>query len=79
MCTYFLHNLQICLRNAVQNVLGEDNGDDNGDYVKNVMQMLHGAYNLQNWQETKESKELWKYLSSLDNEDITFKNLKSPL
>ena len=49
-----LHNLQTCLRNGVINVLGEGGTNENGEYVMNAMQMLHGAYNLQNWQETKE-------------------------
>ena len=49
--TCALHNLQTCLRNSVVNVLGEGGMKDKGEPLMNVMQMLHGAYNLQNWQE----------------------------
>ena len=50
-CT--LHNLQTALRNAVINVLG-DRGTIDGEHKLNMMQMLHGCYNLQNWHELKE-------------------------
>ena len=72
-CTCLLHNLQTCLRNSVQNFMGEGGVDDEGEYVRNVMQMLHGAYNLQNWQENDELKELWKYLAVLKDEEVRFK------
>ena len=77
VCTCSLHNLQTCLRNAVTNVLGEGGIDDNGNAVMNVMQMLHGKYNIQNWQENKELKELWTYLSDASNEK--FKRLEEPI
>ena len=54
-CT--LLNIQTALRNAVVNVLGEG-GSDDGEYRMNVMQLLHGAYNLQNWHEIEELKEI---------------------
>ena len=49
VATCALHNLQTCLRNAVVNVLGEGGMNDKGEPLMNVMQMLHGAYNLQKW------------------------------
>ena len=61
-CT--LHNIQTALRNAVVNVLGEGGTDDNGEYRMNVMQLLHGAYNIQNWHEGDELREIWKYVQT---------------
>ena len=40
------------------------------------MQILHGDYYLQNWQENDELKELWNYLSELEDDDIIFKKLE---
>ena len=54
-CT--LHNLQTGLHNTVINVLG-NGGMIDGDYKLNMMQMLHGCHNLQNWLEVKEMKEI---------------------
>ena len=72
-----MHNLQTCLRNAVVNVLGEGGMNDKGEPLMNVMQMLHGAYNLQNWQEDEELKQLWAYLS--EDDVVTFKKLEEPI
>ena len=47
--TCSLHCIQTCLYNGVMNDLGESGADANGAPVMNCMQMLHGAYNLQNW------------------------------
>ena len=44
----------------------------------NVMQMLHGAYNLQNWQEDGELKQLWTYLS-VDEACQKIKKLEEPI
>ena len=76
-CT--LHNLQTALRNAVVNVLGEGGTDDNGEYRMNVMQLLHGAYNLQNWHEIEELKEIWTFVQTLDDDELTFKKLEEPV
>ena len=38
--------------------------DDNEGYLMNTMQMLHGAYNIQNWQETEELKDLWTFVNT---------------
>lgn len=54
-CT--LHNLKNDLRNTVINVLGE-RGTEDGDHKMNVMQMLHGCFNLQNWHEVDELNEV---------------------
>ena len=43
------------------------------------MQMLHGAYNLQNWQESDELKELWEYLALLEDDEVLFKKLEEPI
>ena len=74
-----LHNLQTCLRNAVINVLGEGGTDANGEYLMNAMQMLHGAYNLQNWHETEELKDLWKYIVEVEGENYEFQKLEEPI
>ena len=81
--TCSLHNLQTCLRNAVMNVLGEGGVDVNGAPVMNCMQMLHGAYNLQNWHEVDELSELWKYFAANNDDDDVltkkFKKLEEPI
>ena len=66
-CT--LHNLQTSLRNAVENVLGEGGVNADSEFKMNVMQMLHGAYNIQNWLEIDELKESWKYFTQSDDND----------
>ena len=76
--TCVLHNLQTCLRNAVVTVTGEGGKNEKGEYNMNVMQMLHGAYNLQNWQEDEELKQLWMYLDD-DIADFKFKKLEEPI
>ena len=63
-----MHNLKTCLRNRVINVLDEGETNDKGEPLVNVMQMLHGAYNLQNCQEDEELKQLWAYLSEAADE-----------
>ena len=46
--TYSLHNLQTGLRNAMETVLGVGGTDEKGEFVMNAMQMIHGAFNIQN-------------------------------
>ena len=75
--TCALHNLQTCLRNAVVNVLGGGGMNDKGEPLMNVMQMLHGAYNLQNWQKDEELQQLWAYLSEAADEK--FKKSEEPI
>ena len=77
--TCSLHNLQTCLRNAVVNVLGEGGNDDNGEPVMNVMQMLHGAWNIQNWQEDEELDGLWKIIQEGNATEIKFKKMEQPV
>ena len=60
--TCSLHNVHACLWNAVLNMLGEERRDKINEPVANVMQMMHSVYNLQNWQENEELKQLWSYL-----------------
>ena len=75
--TCLLHNLQTYLINAVTHILDKGGVNDKGDPVTNVTQMLHGAYNIQNWQENEELKELWTYLSDTSNEK--FRRLEEPI
>eukprot|EP00957_Ditylum_brightwellii_P017808 1340370-Ditylum_brightwellii.AAC.1 len=44
------------------NESGEGGQNDSGAYNMNLMQLLHGAYNLQNLQRVDELKGLWKYI-----------------
>ena len=46
--TFLLHNLHTYLINAVTNVLGEGGMNKKNETVMNVLQMLHGAYIIQN-------------------------------
>ena len=41
--------------------------------------MLHGAYNIQNWQKDGKLKELCRYLQELNKEDKIFKKLEDPI
>jgi hypothetical protein len=79
--TCVLHNLQTCLRNAVENVTGLGGQNEKGEYKMNVMQMLHGAYNIQNWQEVEELKEVWSFVQDADGllMRLTFKRLEEPI
>ena len=45
-CT--LHNLQTYLRNTVTHAIGEGGFVNNGEPRMNCLQMIHGAYNIQN-------------------------------
>jgi len=74
-----LHNLQTGLRNGVQYVLGEGGTNDNGRYLMNAMQMPHGTYNIQNWQETEELKDLWSFVEEDELVKTKFKKLKEPI
>ena len=74
-CT--LSNLQTALRNAVDNLLGEGGVDTDSEFKMNIIQMLHGAYNIQNWLEIDELKELWEFIQTF--EEITFKKLDEPV
>ena len=51
------------------NVFDEGGVDENGQPVMNCMQILYGTYNLQNWQEVDELKQLWVYLAANDGGD----------
>ena len=53
--------------------------DDKGDFVMNAMQMLHGAFNIQNWQEAEELREIWKYVQDDDVNNQKFKKLEEPV
>ena len=51
-----LHDIQTALQNAVELVWGSGGTDKYGEYFQTALQMLHGAYNLQNWHELDELK-----------------------
>ena len=65
-------------KNAVINVLG-DGGTNDGEHELNMMQMLHGCYNLQHWHELDELKEIWKYVSEQECAYLKFKKLEEPV
>ena len=56
-----LQNIQIDLQNSVELLLGEGGLDDNMKGKRNAMQLLHGVYNLQNWCEHDELKDIYLY------------------
>ena len=76
MSTCTLHNLQTCFRNAVVNVLGEGGLDQ-----MNLMQLLHGAWNLQNYLENDEIRDIWKYVQEHDmhNNESEWEPIRSGL
>ena len=77
--TYLLHNLHTGLRNEVQHVLDEGGMDDNGGYLMNSMEMIHGAYNIQNWQETEELNDLWSFVEQDELVKTKLKNWRNQL
>lgn len=78
VATCSLHNIQTMLRNAILTVMGEGGQDEKGNYNMNVMQMLHGAYNIQNYHEQEGLKQLWSYLND-DALTTKFKKLEEPV
>lgn len=70
--TCSLHNLQTGLRNDMDTVLGVCGTDNKRDFVMNAMQIIHGAVNIQNWQEIEELRGLWKYVQEDEVENIEF-------
>ena len=81
LSTCSLHNLQTALRNGIEFVFGGGGMDENG-FKLNCMQMLHGAYNLQNWEEKECLKEMWEFIRDVERgnvEDIPFKALSEPV
>ena len=65
VASYTLHNIQTCLRAAVLNMMGNVGTYDARDYKKNTMEMIHGLYNIQNYQEDEELKEIQSYAEGL--------------
>ena len=74
-----LHNLQTALRNGVQLVLGEGGLDSELKGKHNAMQLLHGAYNLQNWHEHDELKDIYLYTRKCEGLDEKFIKLEEPI
>ena len=74
-CT--LHNVRNGLRNTVMRVLGEVGTNEKGEFRMNAMQMIHGAYNIQNYHEIEELKGLWAYVEEADG--MKFKVLEEPV
>ena len=46
--------------------------DDDSKLIMNCLQMLHGAYNIQNWQKDDKLKQLWLHLQ----ENVVNENFK---
>ena len=70
-----LHNLQTALKNGIQLVMGEGGLLDDGKGKLNAMQLLHGAYNIQNWCEHDELKEIYNYTCTKQGLEQKFKKL----
>ena len=65
--TCSLHNIQKCLQNAVTNVLGEGGFDTDDKPIMNCMQMLRGAYNIQDWHNNNKLVKLCEYFTNNNN------------
>ena len=50
-----------------------------GEHKLNMMQMLHGCYNSQNWNKTEELKEIWNYISQKECACLKFRKLEEPV
>ena len=42
------------------------------------MQMLHGAYNIQNYHEIEEMKDLWTFVEGSEYDDMKLRKLEEP-
>ena len=71
-CT--LHNLQTAFKNAIVKVIGEGKLND-----KNLSQMLHGAYNIQNYHEKDELCEMWIFVQMNGDAGLKFRTLQEPI
>ena len=61
-------------------VLGEGGADNDKSFKLNVMQLLHGAYNIQNQQEINGLKYLRNYFDDLEDGDaMKFQKLEEPI
>ena len=76
-CT--LHDLQTALRNAVDKVLGLGGIDEDNNHLQTAMQILHGCYNIQNWHEADELKELYVFVRKEEGLEEKFKSLPEPV
>ena len=74
-----LHNLQTALRNGIQLVMGEGGLLEDGTGKLNAMQLLHGAYNIQNWCEHDELKEIYLFTQTQLGIEMKFKKLEEPI
>ena len=63
----------------METVFGVGGTNEKGKFVMNAMQMIHGAFNIQNWQESEELRGLWKYVHEDEAENIQFKKLEEPV
>ena len=65
---------QLWLGNKTK-IFGEGGQTSSGNFNMNVMQMHYGTFNIQNYSEVNELRDIWKYVQSFDNDDeIKFKN-----
>ena len=67
------------LRNAVVDHLGEGGKSANGQWKRNVMQLLHGMYNAQNYLEGSEVESIWKLICEHVGVTRKFKRLPAPV
>ncbi len=74
-----LHNLQTCLWNGTKIVFGESGLDENGNGKQNCLQMLHGAYNIQNWREFDELRDIYLYVREKQGLEKKLKPLEEPI
>ena len=74
-----MHDLQTALRNAVELVLGVGGKDADGNFLQAAMQMLHGAYNLQNWHEKEELKKMYEFIRREEGLEEKFVPLPEPI
>ena len=58
----FIHNIQTAIGNAAKQVLEVRETNSDGTHIERCMQMLHGAYNIQNWHEIEEVKKLYTFV-----------------
>ena len=59
--------------------VSRDGGVEDGEHEMNMMQMLHGCYNIQNWHKIEELKDIWKYTADKECTNLEFRKLEGPV
>lgn len=74
-----LHILQLCLSNPVKAVFGEGGLDCDGYPKRNVMQLVHSAYNLQDHHQSDLFQDLFRVVSDKLGGNYEYRKMPNPV